>query len=87
MKKIIGSFNVYNKVGYIFCIIFYFLHVQAANIEAEASGVHDSEYQLTKHEFSNIGRGKYNGTNELCSPSIFGYFTSISVGNLIYIIE
>ncbi|KAK9277330.1 hypothetical protein L1049_006871 [Liquidambar formosana] len=34
--------------------------LEAANIEAEASGIHDSEYQLTKHEFSTIGRGKYS---------------------------
>lgn len=35
--------------------------MQAANIEAEASAVHDGEYQLTKHEFSGLGRGKYSG--------------------------
>lgn len=35
--------------------------MQAANIEAEASGFHDGEYQLTKHEFSGLGRGKYSG--------------------------
>ena len=37
------------------------MHVQAANTEAEASGVQDGEYQLTKHEYSNLGRGKYSG--------------------------
>lgn len=58
------------------------LHVQAANIEGEASGIHDGEFQLTKHEFSSLGRGKYSGTNELCSLSLFGYLASISVGNL-----
>nr|POF09440.1 oxysterol-binding protein-related protein 2a [Quercus suber] len=34
--------------------------LEAANIEAEASGIHDGEYQLTKHEFSGLGRGKYS---------------------------
>ncbi|GAV87567.1 PH domain-containing protein/Oxysterol_BP domain-containing protein [Cephalotus follicularis] len=34
--------------------------LEAANIEAEASGIHDGEYQLTKHEFSSLGRGKYS---------------------------
>lgn len=37
-------------------------HLQAANIEADASGIHDGEYQLTKHEFSSLGHGKYSGT-------------------------
>ncbi|KAK4260430.1 hypothetical protein QN277_003546 [Acacia crassicarpa] len=34
--------------------------LEAANIEPEASGIHDGEYQLTKHEFSSLGRGKYS---------------------------
>ncbi|KAE8055953.1 hypothetical protein FH972_012760 [Carpinus fangiana] len=34
--------------------------LEAANIEAEGSGIHDAEYQLTKHEFSGLGRGKYS---------------------------
>ncbi|XP_050151175.1 oxysterol-binding protein-related protein 2A-like isoform X6 [Malus sylvestris] len=33
---------------------------EAANYEAEASGIHDGEYQLTKHEFSSLGQGKYS---------------------------
>ncbi|CAN6723470.1 unnamed protein product [Malus baccata var. baccata] len=33
---------------------------EAANYEAEASGIHDGEYQLTKHEFSSLGPGKYS---------------------------
>lgn len=37
------------------------LHVQAANFEAEASGVQDGEYHLRKHEYSSLGRGKYGG--------------------------
>lgn len=37
-------------------------HEQAANIEPEGSALHDSEYQLTKNGFSNLGRGKYSGT-------------------------
>ncbi|XP_028804389.1 oxysterol-binding protein-related protein 2A [Neltuma alba] len=34
--------------------------LEAANIEPEASGIHDGEYQLTKHEFSSLGRAKYS---------------------------
>ncbi|XP_028120417.1 uncharacterized protein LOC114317826 isoform X1 [Camellia sinensis] len=33
---------------------------QAANIEAEGSGIPDCEYQLTKHEVSCLGHGKYS---------------------------
>ncbi|KAG2677591.1 hypothetical protein I3760_12G104700 [Carya illinoinensis] len=36
------------------------VHLKAANIEPEASGIHDNDYQLTKHEFSGLGRGKYS---------------------------
>ncbi|XP_021277282.1 oxysterol-binding protein-related protein 2A-like isoform X3 [Herrania umbratica] len=34
--------------------------LEAANIEAETSGIHDGDFQLTKHEYSGIGRGKYS---------------------------
>ncbi|XP_021823890.1 oxysterol-binding protein-related protein 2A isoform X8 [Prunus avium] len=34
--------------------------LEAANYEADASGIHDGEYQLTKHEFSSLGQGKYS---------------------------
>ncbi|KAI5594871.1 hypothetical protein BDE02_03G099700 [Populus trichocarpa] len=34
--------------------------LEAANIENETSGIPDGEYQLTKHEFSSLGRGKYS---------------------------
>ncbi|XVE65049.1 hypothetical protein DITRI_Ditri07aG0151000 [Diplodiscus trichospermus] len=34
--------------------------LEAANIEAETSGIHDGDYQLTKHECSGIERGKYS---------------------------
>ncbi|XP_058764313.1 oxysterol-binding protein-related protein 2A isoform X1 [Vicia villosa] len=34
--------------------------LEAANIEPEGSALHDSEYQLTKNGFSNLGRGKYS---------------------------
>ncbi|XP_031262274.1 oxysterol-binding protein-related protein 2A-like isoform X3 [Pistacia vera] len=34
--------------------------LEAANIEADASGIHDGEYRLTKHELSSLGRGKYS---------------------------
>lgn len=55
-----------------FCVLHHILrlHVQAANIEAEASGINDGEFQLTKHEFSSLGRGKYSGTYQLCSLSV-----------------
>ena len=43
-------------------LIFIIDHKQAANIEPEASAIHDGEYQLTKNEFSRLGRGKYSGT-------------------------
>ncbi|XWS61961.1 hypothetical protein CRYUN_Cryun07bG0169700 [Craigia yunnanensis] len=33
--------------------------LEAANIEAETSGIH-GDYQLTKNEYSGIGRGKYS---------------------------
>ncbi|XP_021615961.1 oxysterol-binding protein-related protein 2A isoform X4 [Manihot esculenta] len=34
--------------------------LEAANIEAETSGITDGEFQLTKHEFSSLGRGKFS---------------------------
>ncbi|XVF52647.1 hypothetical protein PTKIN_Ptkin05aG0035300 [Pterospermum kingtungense] len=34
--------------------------LEAANIEAETSGIHDADYQLTKHEYTGIGHGKYS---------------------------
>ncbi|XP_062146449.1 oxysterol-binding protein-related protein 2A isoform X1 [Alnus glutinosa] len=34
--------------------------LEAANNEAEGSGIHDGAYQLTKHEFSVLGHGKYS---------------------------
>ncbi|KAK4262625.1 hypothetical protein QN277_028164 [Acacia crassicarpa] len=34
--------------------------LEAASIEPEASGIHDGEYPLTKHEISSLGRGKYS---------------------------
>ncbi|KAI3788746.1 hypothetical protein L2E82_01520 [Cichorium intybus] len=53
-----------------------FLVVKAANIETKASRDHQGGYQLTKHELSDIQRGKdsraryYNG-NEYIDISIF----------------
>ena len=41
--------------------------MQAANIEAEGSGIPDCEYQLTKHEVSCLGHGKYSGTHDILS--------------------
>ncbi|KAI4315279.1 hypothetical protein L6164_028108 [Bauhinia variegata] len=34
--------------------------LEADYIEPEASGIHNGEYQLTKHELSSLGRGKYS---------------------------
>ncbi|XP_057978058.1 oxysterol-binding protein-related protein 2A-like isoform X2 [Malania oleifera] len=34
--------------------------LEAANIEADGSGIHDNDYQLTKNEFSSLVRGKYS---------------------------
>ncbi|XP_059657496.1 oxysterol-binding protein-related protein 2A-like isoform X2 [Cornus florida] len=34
--------------------------LEAANIEAEGSGIHDGEYRLVKHGYSSLGRGKYS---------------------------
>ncbi|XP_062074072.1 oxysterol-binding protein-related protein 2A [Humulus lupulus] len=34
--------------------------LEAANIDTETSGINDGEYQLTKHDFSSLGRGKYS---------------------------
>ncbi|XP_020419321.1 oxysterol-binding protein-related protein 2A isoform X4 [Prunus persica] len=34
--------------------------LEAANYEADASGIHNGEYQLTKHEFPGLGQGKYS---------------------------
>ena len=58
------EFVVYIALSCVFVI--FLLLVQAANIEAEGSGIHDSVYQLIKHEVSSIGRGKYSGTNDMC---------------------
>ena len=44
-------------------------HKQAANIEPEASGIHDGEYQLTKHEISCLAREKCSGIpSSFCLP-------------------
>ncbi|XP_010258993.1 PREDICTED: oxysterol-binding protein-related protein 2A isoform X1 [Nelumbo nucifera] len=34
--------------------------LEAANIEVETPGIHESQFQLTKHEFSSLGHGKYS---------------------------
>lgn len=47
--------------------------MQAANIEAEASGIHDGGYQLTKHEFSGLGRGKYSGMYHMYIPLMLSF--------------
>lgn len=57
----------------------YFINFeQAANIEPEASGIHDGEYQLTKHEFSSLGRGKYSGTLHTYVVVYITYFFEIT---------
>lgn len=64
--------------------------MQAANIEADASAIPDSEYQLTKHEFSSLRHGKYSGNYDdyicylpyfclyLFVSSFFGYVRQIN---------
>ncbi|XP_028095689.1 uncharacterized protein LOC114295614 [Camellia sinensis] len=49
---------------------------QAANIEAEGSGIPDCEYQLTKHEVSCLGHGKYSGILQLVFCILFGLSSS-----------
>ncbi|KAK6138643.1 hypothetical protein DH2020_027629 [Rehmannia glutinosa] len=39
---------------------FKFFARSAANIEAEASGINDGEYQLMKNDYPNLARGKYS---------------------------
>ncbi|XP_073055760.1 oxysterol-binding protein-related protein 2A-like isoform X2 [Primulina eburnea] len=34
--------------------------LEAANIEAESSGLNDGEYQSMKHDYTNVARGKYS---------------------------
>lgn len=34
--------------------------LEATNVEAETSGVHETQFQLMKHEFSSPGHGKYS---------------------------
>lgn len=41
---------------------FFMFLLQAANIGAEGSGINDGEYNLMKHEYTNLARGKYSGT-------------------------
>lgn len=35
--------------------------MQAANFEVEATGTHDSHFQLAKHGFTGSGHGKFSG--------------------------
>lgn len=53
--------------------------MQAANYEADASGIHNGEYQLTKHEFPGLGQGKYSGTQFMLALSTFLYILSFSI--------
>lgn len=55
----------------------FFLLMQAANIEAEGSGIPYSEYQLIKQEVSGLGRGKYSGTHDS-----YNLFTCLSAACL-----
>ena len=52
--------------------------MQAANIEAETAGIPDGEYQLTKHEFSSLRRGKYSGMVPGTSSSYFKHSTTLT---------
>ncbi|ESQ55101.1 hypothetical protein EUTSA_v10024514mg [Eutrema salsugineum] len=52
--------------------------LEAANLEAGASGIDDNVYQLTKHEFSSIGRGKYSECSTTASSDDKQEFEDVS---------
>ncbi|CAH2078249.1 unnamed protein product [Thlaspi arvense] len=52
--------------------------LEAANLEAGASGIHDNVYQLTKHGFSSIGRGKYSECSTTASSDDKQEFEDVS---------
>ncbi|XP_042484575.1 oxysterol-binding protein-related protein 2B-like [Macadamia integrifolia] len=51
--------HITSEYSLIQCGLVFILHVQAANIEVEAPGLHESQYHLTKHEYPSLGHGKY----------------------------
>ncbi|KAF8114953.1 hypothetical protein N665_0030s0002 [Sinapis alba] len=52
--------------------------LEAANLEAGASGVDDNGYQLTKHGFSSLGRGKYSECSTTASSDDKQEFEDVS---------
>ncbi|KAL1201694.1 Oxysterol-binding protein-related protein 2A [Cardamine amara subsp. amara] len=52
--------------------------LEAANLEAGASGIHNNVYQLTKHEFSSLGRGKYSECSTTASSDDKQEFEDVS---------
>ncbi|VVB12060.1 unnamed protein product [Arabis nemorensis] len=52
--------------------------LEAANLEAGASGIDDNVYQLTKHEFSSLGRGKYSECSTTASSDDKQEFEDVS---------
>ncbi|CAH2071457.1 unnamed protein product [Thlaspi arvense] len=52
--------------------------LEMANLEAEASGIHDSVYQLPKHKYSSSRRGKYSECSTSASSDEKQEFEDIS---------
>ncbi|XP_033132915.1 oxysterol-binding protein-related protein 2A isoform X2 [Brassica rapa] len=52
--------------------------LETANLEAEASGNDDNGYQLTKHAFSSLGRGKYSECSTTASSDDKQEFEDVS---------
>jgi hypothetical protein len=50
-----------------------------ANLEAEASGIHDDVYQLRNHKYSSLGRGKYSGTQNFYRVIVLLFTASLSL--------
>ncbi|CAD5327686.1 unnamed protein product [Arabidopsis thaliana] len=52
--------------------------LEMANLEAEASGIHDDVYQLRNHKYSSLGRGKYSECSTSASSDDKQEFEDIS---------
>jgi hypothetical protein len=53
--------------------------LEMANLEAEASGIHDDVYQLRNHKYSSLGRGKYSGTQNFYRVIVLLFTASLSL--------
>jgi len=56
-------FHMYTVISMLAILKSEFLCLQMANLEAEASGIHESVYQLPNHNYSSLRSGKYSGTH------------------------